>query len=96
MDSYGLEVTTLEEVFLAVSAAAAADAKAGRQRAQGSSAEADAEQKIETAEIAVDVDGLTGAAGSRANGGKGSERPVALLRVCQSLPLVSSYPPQPC
>ena len=81
VDSYGVEVTTLEEVFLAVSAAAAADAKAGQPRLSASSAKAGAGQKAETAEVAVDVDGLSGGESSRDNGGKGSQAPVALLRV---------------
>ena len=79
MDSYGLEVTTLEEVFLAVSAAVAADAKAGQPRLPGPAADA---QKAEQEEVTVDVDGLSGGAGSRVNEAKGSQASVTLLRVC--------------
>lgn len=81
VDSYGLEVTTLEEVFLAVSAAAAAENKAGQPRLSASGAEAGVGQKAETAEVAVDINGLSGGESSRDNGGKGSQAPVPLLRV---------------
>ncbi|BDA45751.1 probable ATP-binding cassette sub-family A member 3 [Coccomyxa sp. Obi] len=82
VDSYGLEVTTLEEVFLAVSAAASADAKAARQRSNqpAPSAAAGAEEK---AEVAVDVDTLRQSAGGQSNGTKGSEQHVPLLRGLQ-------------
>ncbi len=84
VNSYGLEVTTLEEVFLAVSAAASADAKAARRRSTqpAPSARAAAEEK---AEVAVDVDTLHEPAHGRSNGAKGDEQHVQLLKVspCQ-------------
>lgn len=84
VDSYGLEVTTLEEVFLAVSAAASADAKATRQRSSqpALSAPASADEK---AEVAVDVDALHQAPGhGGSNGAKSGEQHVPLLRVSPS------------
>lgn len=87
VDSYGLEVTTLEEVFMAVSAAAASADEAGRQQRNppGSLAAPDTGQKAEQAEVALDVDGLPGADGSAERGDKESVESVSLLKV-------TSYP----
>jgi hypothetical protein len=89
VDSYGLAVTTLEEVFLAVSAAASAEAKPAQPGRDAYAAAAaasggDADGDSVKVDLPMDDDGRTGAA----KGSEHADTPLLTVRVCDQ---VSTY-----